>query len=116
MDWNRLDLIHSRLDLIHTRLDLIHWNSPHVDDTEFLEEIQTEILRVFLLAFHSQLYPALPRDFYFFKITQPLTYFYCSVTVLYTVKEKRGKPDRKPYPFPYGLRNSYGNKFEKIMP
>jgi hypothetical protein len=25
------------------------------------------------------------------------------------VKEKGGKPDRKPYPLPYGLRNPYGN-------
>jgi hypothetical protein len=42
----------------------------------------------------------LPRDFYFFKLTQPLTVF---------VKEKGGKPDKKPYPLPYGLRNSYRN-------
>jgi hypothetical protein len=28
--------------------------------------------------------------------------------LLYTIKEK-GKPDRKPHPFPYGLRNSYRN-------
>jgi hypothetical protein len=27
------------------------------------------------------------------------------VQVLYTVKEKGGKPDRKPYPLPNGLRN-----------
>jgi hypothetical protein len=33
--------------------------------------------------------------------------FYSSVTVL--VKEKGGKPDRNPYPFPYGLRNPYRN-------
>jgi hypothetical protein len=25
------------------------------------------------------------------------------------VKEKGEKPDRKPYPFPYGLRNPYRN-------
>jgi hypothetical protein len=25
------------------------------------------------------------------------------------VKEKGGKPDRKPYPLPYGLRNPYRN-------
>jgi hypothetical protein len=31
------------------------------------------------------------------------------VTVLYTVKEKDGKPDRKPNPLPYGLRNPYRN-------
>jgi hypothetical protein len=26
-----------------------------------------------------------------------------------SVKEKEGKPDRKPYPLPYGLRNPYRN-------
>ncbi len=30
-----------------------------------------------------------------------------TVQLLYTVKEKGGKPDRKPYPLPYGLRNPY---------
>ncbi len=39
---------------------------------------------------------ALPWDFYFFKLMQPLT-------------EERGKTYRKPYPFPYGLRNPYTN-------
>jgi hypothetical protein len=29
--------------------------------------------------------------------------------LLYTVKEKGRKPDRKPYPIPYGLRNPYRN-------
>jgi hypothetical protein len=29
--------------------------------------------------------------------------------LLYTVKEKGGKPDRKPYPIPYGLRNPHRN-------
>jgi hypothetical protein len=29
--------------------------------------------------------------------------------LLYTVKEKGGKPDRKPNPLLYGLRNPYGN-------
>jgi hypothetical protein len=38
--------------------------------------------------------------FYFFKLTQPLTV---------SVTEKGGKPDRKPYPLPYGLRNPYRN-------
>ncbi len=32
-----------------------------------------------------------------------------TVQLLYTVKEKGGKPDRKPYPLPYGLRNPYRN-------
>ncbi len=38
---------------------------------------------------------ALPWDLYFFKLTQPRTV---------SVKEKGGKPDRKLYPLPYGLR------------
>ncbi len=29
--------------------------------------------------------------------------------ILHTVKEKGGKPDRKPYPLPYALRNPYRN-------
>jgi hypothetical protein len=31
------------------------------------------------------------------------------VQLLYTVKEKGGKPDRKPYPLLYVLRNPYRN-------
>jgi hypothetical protein len=46
---------------------------------------------------------------YFFKLTQPLTYFYSKVAVHCTVKEKGGKPDRKPYALLYGLRNPYRN-------
>jgi hypothetical protein len=30
---------------------------------------------------------------------------------MYTVKEKGGKPDRKPYLLSYGLRNPYRNPF-----
>jgi hypothetical protein len=36
---------------------------------------------------------------------QPLTV--STVQLLYTVKEKGGKPDIKPYPLSYGLRNPY---------
>ncbi len=51
---------------------------------------------------HSQApHTALPWDFYFFKFTQPLT-----VSRVHTVKEKRGKPDRKPYFLCYSLRKS----------
>jgi hypothetical protein len=42
---------------------------------------------------------------------QPLTSFYSAVTV-YTVKEKGGKPDTKPYSLRYGLRNPYRNRPE----
>ncbi len=44
---------------------------------------------------------------YFFKLTQPLTYLYSSVTV--HCKGERRKANRKPYPLPYGLRNPYRN-------
>ncbi len=47
---------------------------------------------------------------------QPFKYSYSSVIVHYTVKEKRGKPDRKPYPIPYGLKNPYSNLKSDIMP
>ncbi len=55
--------------------------------------------------------PDMPWYLYFFKLTQPLTVF--TIQLLYTVKEEGGKPDRKPYPVPYGLRNPYRNlKYE----
>jgi hypothetical protein len=52
---------------------------------EFLEEIQTMVTST-----------PLPKDFYHFTLMQPLTV---------SIKEKRGKTDRKPHPLPYGLRN-----------
>jgi hypothetical protein len=79
-------------------------------------KIQTKVLRVPSLLF-TVTFTALPRDLYFFKITQtlmyffiltqPLTYFYISVTV--HCKGEGGKPHRKPYPLPYGLKNPYRN-------
>jgi hypothetical protein len=69
-----------------------------------LDEIQTKFIRVFLLAIHSHLYSFALRS-YFFKLTQPLTV--SRVHLLYTVKEKGGKSDRKLYPLPYGLRTPY---------
>jgi hypothetical protein len=70
-------------------------------EAEFLDEIQTKVLRVFFLSIHSHLCSFALR-LYFFKLTQPLTVF--TVLVLCTVKEKEGIPDRKPYPLSYGLR------------
>ncbi len=52
-------------------------------EAEFLDEIQTIVLRVFLLVIHSH-YTALPWGFCFFKLTQPLTV--STVQLLYTVK------------------------------
>jgi hypothetical protein len=64
-----------------------------------LDEIQTKSSK-FSSLFFRVTSTALPRDFYFFKLTHPLTV---------SVKEKEGKPDRKPYPVPYGLQNPYRN-------
>ncbi len=80
-----------------------------VSKAEFLDEIQPKVLRVFFLAMHSHLCSFALR-FLFLETHTTSDSFYCSVTVLlYTVKEKGGKPDRKPYPLLYGLRNPYSN-------
>jgi hypothetical protein len=62
-------------------------------EAEFLDEIQTKVFTAFLLAIHSHFCFA-------FTLTQPL--IVSRVQLLYTVKEKGGKPDRKPNhtPFP----------------
>jgi hypothetical protein len=63
-------------------------------EADFWDEIQTTVLRVFLLSIHSHLYcKALPWEFYFFKLTPPLTVY--TGQLLYTVKEKGGKPNKK---------------------
>jgi hypothetical protein len=82
-------------------------------EAEFLDKIPTKVFRVFLLAIHSHLYVQLSLEISIFKLSQPLTV--SSVQLLYNVKEKGGKPDRKPYPLPYGLRNLY-QRTRKIMP
>ncbi len=71
-------------------------------EAEFLDEIQTKVFKSF-----SPLYSQSPLHLYLgilFLQTYATSYnFYSSVTVLYTVKEKGGKP----YPLPYGVRNLY---------
>jgi hypothetical protein len=82
-------------------------------EAEFLGEILTNDLRVFLLAIHSHFYSCTLRFTYLHTHTnsyvflKTLMYMYSISTdqLLYTVKEKGGKPDIKPYPLPYGLRN-----------
>ncbi len=80
-------------------------------EAEFLDEIKTKALRVFLLAIHSHLYSFALR--FLILQTHATSNDFCSSVVLvvelptYAVKEKGGKPDRKPYPLPYGLRNLY---------
>jgi hypothetical protein len=45
-------------------------------EAALFDEIQTKVLRVLLLAIHSSCYTALPWDFYFFQLTQPVAYFF----------------------------------------
>jgi hypothetical protein len=58
-------------------------------EAESLDEIQAKVLRVFLLAIHSHLYSFASR--FLFLQTHKTSYSF------YTVEEKGGKPDRKPY-------------------
>ncbi len=68
------------------------------------------VLRVFLLAIHSHLYSYALR-FLFLQ-----THATSTLELLYTVKEKGGKTDRKSYTLPFGLRNPYRNiKSEKLQ-
>jgi hypothetical protein len=61
--------------------------------------METKVLRVFLLAIHSHHYSFALR--FLFLQTPATSYsFYSSAG---------GKPDRKPYPLPFGLRNPYKN-------
>jgi len=79
-------------------------------EVEFLDEIQTKVLKEFSSLLFTVTSTALPWYFYFFKLMQPLTFFFIShktyfhSKVTLHCKEKGGKPDRKPYPLPYGLR------------
>jgi hypothetical protein len=86
---------------------LLYWGGggERRPEAEFWDEIQTKVLRAFIHAIHSHLY-SFASDLYFFKLTQPLSVSTVQM-VLYTVKEKGGKPDRKPYPLLFGLRNQY---------
>jgi hypothetical protein len=67
------------------------------NEAKFLDEIQTKDLRVFLLAIQSHLYSFALR--FLFLQTHVTSYSFCSA-LLYTVKEKGRKPDRKPQPLP----------------
>jgi hypothetical protein len=69
----------------------LHLSNP---EAQFLDEIQTKVLRVFLLAIHSHLDSFALRFLFLLKLTQPLTVATAAL-LLYTVKGKGGKPDRK---------------------
>jgi len=71
-------------------------------EAEFLDEIQTKVIRVFLLAIHSHVHHSFA---YLFLQTHATSYSFYSA-LLFTLKEKGGKPDRKLHHLPYGLRNS----------
>ncbi len=58
-------------------------------EAEFLDEIQTKVLRVFLLDIRSHLY-SFTLKFLFLQTHATSYSFYSSVTVQYTVKEKGG--------------------------
>jgi hypothetical protein len=73
-------------------------------EAEFLDETQTKLLTVFLLAIHSHL--QLSVEIYISSNSHNRVYSFYS-SLLYTVKEKGGKPDKKPCHLPYGLRNPY---------
>jgi hypothetical protein len=66
-----------------------------------LDEIQTKVLGVFLLAIHSHL-DSFALNVLFLQTHATSYSFYTAL--LYTVKEKGGKST---HPLPYGLRNPY---------
>jgi hypothetical protein len=74
-------------------------------EAELLDEIQTKVLRVFLLAIHSQL-NSFALWFSFLQTHATSYSSYISATVLYTIKEKEGKNDRKTYTLPFKSENS----------
>ncbi len=74
-----------------------------------MDKIQTKILRVFLVAIHNHLYSFALR-FLFLQTHATVS----TLQLMCTVKVKGEKPDRKPYPLSYGLRNPCRNL--KIMP
>jgi hypothetical protein len=75
-------------------------------EVKFLDEIQTKVLRVFLLAIHSHLYSFALR--FLFLQTHATSYsLYSSVTV--HLKEKGGKMIENHIPFPMVFRNPYRN-------
>jgi hypothetical protein len=63
-------------------------------EAEFLDEVQTKDLEVLLLAIHSHLYSFETS----ISSNSHNVLHISTVQILYTVKEKGGKPGRKPYP------------------
>ena len=80
---------------------------------EFLDEIQTKVLRVFLLAIQSPLYSFALR--FTFLQTHTASYSFCNA-LLYTVKEKGGKTYRKHTPLQEIHTETSSLRTLKIMP
>jgi hypothetical protein len=98
---------------LHKSATFLKWATTCPDylttcpEAEFFDKIQTKVSRFSSMLF-SYLYYSFALWFCFFKLTQPLTV--STVQLLYTAKEKGGKPNRKPHPLPpCGLRNPYRN-------
>jgi hypothetical protein len=77
---------------------MFHQQAASLSEAEFLDEIQTIVLRVLLRAIHSHFYSFVLR-FLFLQNSRNLLRI-SIVELLYTVKKKEGKPDRKWYPLP----------------
>ncbi len=78
-------------------------------EAEFLDEIQTKVSRVSLRAIHSHLYSLQLWLLISISSNSRNLLQFLEFSFLYTVKEKGGKPERKPHLLPYGLRNPYRN-------
>ncbi len=67
----RIMVIYASVSVLSERLNSLFLIETSTE-AEFLDEIKTQVLRVFFLAIQSHLC-SLHWDFYFFKLTQPLT-------------------------------------------
>ncbi len=78
-------------------------------EAEFLDEIQTKVLGVFLLANYSHSLQICIEIYISSNSRNLLQFVLFTVKFLYTVKEKGGKPVKKPHHLPHSLRNPYRN-------
>ncbi len=69
-------------------------------EAEFLAEVKKKLWRVFLPAIHSHLYSFKPWDFYYSKLTQPLTVSTVqeSYWTLFRIKEENLIENHTPFP------------------
>ncbi len=76
---------------------------------EIIVHFNHQVSRVFLLAFILHHMYSFVLRIPFLQTHATSHSFQSSVTIFYTAKEKGGKPDWKPYPVSYELRNPYRN-------